>query len=176
MEALYTLIGVLFGSIITYLIFRTERKDKLTQASKERQDKFRLVAIEKRLEAHQRALKLWYELKTVIHSPDGDQHKTEVLEAARNFWYENSLYLEKQTRHKFQDAFWIVSNYKMWLEMRREYDDPKEKEKHTKFYTDQWNEFHKLFEIIQKEVELEPIKPEEDKTPEGEVIKKDIKK
>jgi hypothetical protein len=39
-----------------------------------------------------------------------------------------------------------------------------------------WDDFHKLFEIIQKEVELEPIKPLEDFTPEGESIKKVIEK
>jgi len=59
--------------------------------------------------------------------------------------------------------------------MRKEMEDGSEKEKHKKFYMSQWNEFHKLFEIIQKEVELEPIKPEEDKTPEGEEIKKENK-
>lgn len=36
--------------------------------------------------------------------------------------------------------------------------------------------FHKLFKIIQREVELEPIKPIEDFTPEGEQIKKEIEK
>ena len=35
-----------------------------------------------------------------------------------------------------------------------------------------FNKFHKLFEIIQREVKLKPIKPIEDKTPEGEEIKK----
>jgi hypothetical protein len=52
----------------------------------------------------------------------------------------------------------------------------KEKDKHTKFYLGYWDEFHNLFEIIQKEVELEPIKPEEDKTPEGEPVNKEIEK
>ncbi len=170
------IVALIIGAAIPIITQRIQSKEKKAYFELERKEKLKLVAIEKRLEAHQQALKLWYDLKTVIHFPDGDQNKSDILNSARNFWYSNSLYLEKQTRQKFQDAFWIVSNYKMWLEMRREYDDPKEKEKHTKFYTDQWNEFHKLFEIIQKEVELEPIKPEEDKTPEGEEIKKDIKK
>jgi len=39
-----------------------------------------------------------------------------------------------------------------------------------------WNELMSLPEFIQKEVELEPIKLEEEKTPEGELIKKEIKK
>lgn len=167
-------IAILIGAAIPLITIWLQSREKRKYFELERKEKMKMVAIEKRLDAHQQALKLWYDLKTVIHSPDGDQNKSDVLEAARNFWYSNSLYLEKQTRQKFQDAFWIVSNYKMWLEMRREYVDQKEKEKHTKFYMEQWNDFHKLFEIIQKEVELEPIKPEENKTPEGEEIKKDI--
>ena len=39
-----------------------------------------------------------------------------------------------------------------------------------------WNYFMNFFNIIQQEVDLEPIKPEEDKTPEGESINKEIKR
>lgn len=46
----------------------------------------------------------------------------------------------------------------------------KKKDEHRRFYMSCWDDFHKLFEIIQREVELESIKPEEDKTPEGEQI------
>lgn len=52
----------------------------------------------------------------------------------------------------------------------------REKDEHHKFFMEQWNELHKLFEIIQAEVELEPIKAIEDKTPEGEDIQKSSRK
>lgn len=170
------IVAFIVGAAVPIFINWLERKDKRKYFELERKEKLKMVAIDKRLEAHQQALKLWYDLKSVIHSPDGDPHKIEVLNSARDFWYSNSLYLEKQTRAKFQEAFGIVSNYKMWLEMRHEMHPGKEKDKHTKFYLGYWDEFHNLFEIIQKEVELEPLKPEEDKTPEGEEIEKDIDK
>lgn len=171
----YILAG-LIGAAIPLITLWLQSKEKRKYFELERKEKLKLVAIDKRLEAHQLAFKQWFDLKSVIHSPDGDPHKIEVLNSARDFWCSNSLYLEKQTRAKFQEAFGIVSNYKMWLDLWRGMEPGKEKEEHYEFYMAQWNDFHKLFEIIQKEVELEPIKPEEDKTPEGEDIKKETKK
>lgn len=60
--------------------------------------------------------------------------------------------------------------------MHRKITTRYKKQDHIKFYRRYWNDFLKLFEIIQKEVELEPIKPEEDKTPEGDEIKKEVKR
>jgi hypothetical protein len=171
----YILAG-LIGAAIPLITLWLQSKEKRKYFELERKEKLKMVAIDKRLETHQQALKQWYSLKAVIHASDDDPHKTKILEAARDFWYSNSLYLEKQTRAKFQEAFGIVSNYKMWLEMGHEMQPGKEKDKHTKFYLGYWDEFHNLFEIIQKEVELEPIKPEEDKTPEGEPVNKEIEK
>lgn len=170
------IVALIIGAAIPIITQRIQSKEKKQYFELERKEKLKLVAIEKRLEAHQQALRHWYDLKTIIHSADNDPHKIEVLESARKFWYSNSLYLEKETRTKFQDVYWIISNYHMWLQMYREMPQGKEKEEHYKFYMQQWNDFHKLFEIIQKEVELEPIKPIEDKTPEGEEIKKGMKK
>ena len=169
------IIALVIGAAIPIITQYFQSKEKEKYFELERKEKFKLVAIEKRIEAHQIALKQWYDLKSVIHSSDNDPHKMEVLKSAKDFWYSHSLYLEKQNRTKLQDAFWIVSNYRLWLEMRREMDTQQEKEDHKKFYLGCWDDFHKLFEIIQKEVELEPIKYIEDKTPEGEEIKKEKK-
>ena len=49
--------------------------------------------------------------------------------------------------------------------------DEHKKELKTDFMKD-WNDLMNLSEIIQKEVELEPIKPIEEFTPEGKQIKK----
>jgi len=162
------LIGVLIGSLITYIIFRTERKDKLSLASKERQDKFRLVAIEKRLEAHQKAMKYWYKMIEVIHK-QGDI-KTNVLLEAREFWYDNSLYLEKETRKRFSDAISIVSMYRDKVDFYKleSFDDQKEELK--KEFLKDWSDFMALPAIIQNEVQLEPIQPDIKFTPEGDTI------
>ena len=157
--------ALIVGAAIPIIIQYIQTKEK---------EKFKLVAIEKRLEAHQQALKQWSILQYVIHKKNNEE-KTKIISDVRNFWLSNSLYLEKETRKKFKDAIWIVSSYSMWLEMYRKMEPGKEKEDHKKFFTDCWNDFHQLFEIIQKEVELEPIKPIEDRTPEGEEIMRENK-
>ena len=167
---------LLTGAAIPLITLWFQNREKRKYFELERKEKLKLVAIEKRLEVHQQALKHWLDLYSVIHKPDNDENKMANLEAARLFWYSNSLYLERQTRIKFQEAIWIVSFYGMWLEMFKEMNLGKEKDEHKKFFMSKWDDFHKLFEIIQKEVELEPIKPLEDFTPEGESIKKVIEK
>ena len=170
------LLAVFVGAAIPLITLWLQSKEKKKYFELERKEKLKLVAIDKRLETHQQAIKQWFDLYTVIHKPDNDEGKIAILEAARLFWYSNSLYLERQTRIKFQEAIWIVSFYGMWLEMYKEMKLGKEKDEHKKFFMSKWDDFHKLFELIQKEVELEPIKPIEDFTPEGEPIKKEIVK
>ena len=166
---------LLIGAAIPLITLWFQSREKRKYFELERKEKFKLVAIEKRLEAHQQAISQWEILQSVIHKPDGEE-KSKIISGVRGFWLNNCLYLEKETREKLKEAIWIVSSYKMWLEMYKEMDPGKEKEDHKKFFLGCWNDFHKLFEIIQKEVELEPIKPEEDKTPEGEDINKESKK
>jgi len=167
------IIAILIGAAIPLITIWFQSKEKRKYFELERTEKMKTIVIEKRLEAHQQALRQWEVMQSVIHIPDGFG-KSEILSKVREFWLNNCIYLEKETRKKFKEALWIVSSYKMWLEMYREMQPGKEKEEYKKFYMGCWNDFHKLFEIIQKEVELEPIKPEEDKTPEGEEIKKEI--
>ncbi len=168
------IIAILMGAAIPLITIWLQSREKRKYFELERKEKLKMVAIENRLKAHQQALKYWDDLRSVIHSPDSDKRKREILKASRDFWYLNCLYLEKQTRFNFRKAFWIVSNYKIWLDLSREMTPGKERDEHKKFYMDCWDDFHKLFEIIQKEVELEPIKAEKDTTPEGESIKKEI--
>ena len=57
MNALLTLLGIFSGAFITILVQMYDRKDK-----------FRLVAIEKRLEKHQEAFSLWMDLALSVHN------------------------------------------------------------------------------------------------------------
>lgn len=170
------IVALIVGAAIPIITQRIQSKEKSKYFELERKEKFKMVAIERRLAAHQEAFKLWYDLRSVIHKPDDDQQKKDVLRLAQEFWHSNSLYLEKQTRLRFHEAYGIVSNYYLWLQIYREMERGKEKEEHKSFYMKCWDDFHKLFEIIQDEVELEPIKPLEDKTPEGEELIKNKSK
>jgi len=157
MEAFLTLLGVVIGAVITLVIFRIDRKDK-----------FRFAAIERRLEAHQEAFKFWYELLSVIHKPGENKVKQDVLNEAYDFWENNALFLEKRTRKNFREAINIVSFYHGDLIYEREATEPEDKRKAKQRYIENWYYFMDLIDIIQQEVELEPLKPEIKVSPEGE--------
>ena len=169
LEALFGLIGVLIGSIITIYIFRKERKDRLELSSQERKDKFKLVAIEKRLEAHQQALYHWDRLRLIIHEKDIVK-RNEVTDNASEFWFKNYLYLEKKTRDKFYEVIYLVRNYRLfWQAWHDAVPGPEKNNKNTEL-VGHWNEIHSLSTIIMKEVELEPISIKEEKDATGNII------
>ena len=168
------IVTLLIGAAIPLVTLWLQSKEKRKYFELERKEKLKMVAIEKRLEVHQKTLKQWEIMRSVIHSPDSVE-KSKIVSGVNEFWLNNCLYMEKDTRKKFKEAIWIVSSYKMWLDMYKSMEEGKEKQEHQKFYLACWDNFHKLFEIIQKEVELEPIKPEEEDTPEGDKKPKKIK-
>lgn len=147
MEALLTLLGIFVGAFITLFIQWYDQKVK-----------FRLVAIEKRLQAHQEAFALWYKLIWVIHSPSEDRIK--VISEARDFWLNNGLYLEKKTRKEFDIIIKLVDGYSDKLQFAKITSDTKEKEIIRQDYLGDWNRIFQLPKLIQSEVELEPIVPD----------------
>ncbi len=170
------ILALLIGAAIPLVTLWLQSKEKRKYFELERREKMKLVAIEKRMEAHQQAIKHMELMRTIIHKPEDDKEKVKIITDANQFWLDYCLYLEKQTRSKFKEAIWIVSSYSFWLENYRDMEPGKKKDEEKEYFMARWDDFHKLFEIIQKEVELEPIKPEEDKTPEGELIKKPLTK
>ena len=166
------IILILIGAAIPLITLWFQSKEKRKYFELERKEKFKMVAIEKRLATHQEAIKHWALLKSVIHSADESENKLLVIKNAREFWLHNCIYMEKETRKEFSTGINIVSYYKLWLEHGKDLPVGKEKKESSKYFMKKWEEFHRLFEIIQEEVELEPIKPTDDVTPEGEEIKK----
>jgi hypothetical protein len=133
-----------------------------------------MVAAEKRYEAHQKAFKIWYDLYSVIHTNDEDENKLNIIKAARKFWIENALYLEKRTREDFYEAILIVSFYKFWMQVAHEEQDLENKRKEMKDYREKWNFFIKVNETIQIEVDLPPLKPSINIDEDGNKIDKNI--
>lgn len=147
MDALLTILGIFIGAFFTILIQMYDRKDK-----------FRLVAIEKRLQTHQEAFSWWYKLIWAIHSPSDD--RIPVISEARNFWLNNCLYLEKNTRKEFDIVIKLVDGYSDKLEHAKSTLDPTKKENIRKDYLGDWNRIFQLPKLIQSEVELEQIVPD----------------
>ena len=146
-----------------------QRRDERKKFDLERKDKYKLVAIEKRLEAHQQAYFLWDKLIHVIHERD-DEKRNKTMAEAREFWLQNNLYLETKTRNDFIVTINCVSMHPMFLETLRQAEQGDEKKKASKDVKENWVFIQKLGITIQKDVELEPITLKQDSSPEGKKL------
>ena len=88
---------VLAGGAIPTFNSWLKRRDDRKKLELERKDKYKLVAIDKRLEAQQKAFICWTQLILIIHEKELEK-KDKVIQEAHTFWNGNCLYLEKATR------------------------------------------------------------------------------
>jgi hypothetical protein len=93
-SALIGFVGVIVGSLISTVT-------KIIIANLEQKDRFRLVALEKRLQVHQEAYKLWLEMFGSLH----DNKINEIAWKCEEWWNGNCLYLDSKTREAFREAF-----------------------------------------------------------------------
>ena len=98
---LAALIGAAFGTggwLLTWFISR-----------KQRVADFRMAALEKRLETHQEAYKLWYEMVSVMH----DRVKgPEAAIRCQQWWIGHCLYLDAKSRTEFDRCAHEVFSYR----------------------------------------------------------------
>lgn len=142
--------------IVTFWLQSIQRKRYFHLDVKE---KLKYVAIEKRLEAHQKAFKYWWQMFDILKEPNDNHIKNEVLKNSRDFWESNALYLEEKTRKGFLDAIKIAETLHDSLNYVRKATVHEEKKDAKKVYYRDWDYFMDLITTIQQEVELEPIKP-----------------
>jgi len=92
--AIFGLIGTILGALITtgYQWFWSAR---------ERQDKFRLVALEKRLEVHQEGYSIWRKL---IFSLNKTEELSKIVTTGQEWWENNCLYLDEKSRSAFHTS------------------------------------------------------------------------
>jgi hypothetical protein len=100
----------------------------------------RLAALDKRLEAHQKAFSLWRELSSSIMN---EKDVMIIALKCEDWWWENCLYLDAEPREAFWSAFRLApSNY---------HKLPPEEKKETR------KDLDKAFLSIEKAVQLPPI-------------------
>jgi len=126
------LIGVVIGSILTYIIFYLERKDKLRFAKEERVDKFKLAAIDKKLEVYQTAFKFWIELSQNLFAQT--EKRITITQNAYEFWKNNCLYLDEDTRNAFRQCISYVNTYDIYLQSFRDVDSGDKEKKRKELY------------------------------------------
>jgi hypothetical protein len=70
------------------------------------QNQLRAAAIDRRLQAHQEAYELWRKLIGAMHSDDYDK----VVLECQTWWDQNCLYLEKEPRQEFYQAYMFAGS------------------------------------------------------------------
>ena len=75
----------------------------------------RSLAVEKRLEVHQKAFTSWLNMSRAIHSPE----ITKMVIECQEFWGENCIYLDPKARDAFVEAYHSASNHRSLLDTYR---------------------------------------------------------
>jgi len=147
---IFTLVGVIIGSAISTIT-------QLIISKRERKDKFRLAALDKRLEAHQEAYTLWIELINLI-TIISDEKFWNTYNKAKDWWNKNCLYLDDKSKLNFNECLMnFFQFYPFAFNGSKSGEDEALKQ------------IKETGKIIAQGVELTPLKDE------GERIKKDDK-
>jgi hypothetical protein len=99
-EAIFGLIGVIIGAIIGAAV-------SIYVSHRESADRFKLVALEKRLAVHQQAYSLWRDLMFSMNSDEGGQKAYEC----ERWWQDNCLYLDKKSSDSFHTATLVANTF-----------------------------------------------------------------
>ena len=155
----YILVFITGAAVPVFINWRKRIDDK-KNFELERKDKYKLVAIEKRLEVHQQAYARWLEMKRAASIMDNVQ-RLEIINTARAFWTNNNLYLEPKTRKGFAKVIgYVIANYTRFeilkdpKNLSNTWEIEKEIEENLKF-------IEQFGDIIQQDVQLEPLRLED---------------
>lgn len=144
LQVLLTLLGIFVGSFITVLIQRYDHRVK-----------FRLAALDKRLEAHQKAFEQCSFFVSCLDERDAEKVR-KVFKDAQTFYSNYSLYLENGTRKKFVEALGFINAFCPRWDYLKDFKQEERQEELKRFHRESQKVFD-LASIIQKEVQLEPI-------------------
>lgn len=100
------LVGVLIGSGVS-------AATSLLLASESRQTQLATAALDKRLATHQAAYALWYRIVGAVH------HQSEIADLvleADEWWRENCLYLDAESRKTFRICLTFAASHKDLLQ------------------------------------------------------------
>ncbi|NWG28130.1 MAG: hypothetical protein HXY48_06295 [Ignavibacteriaceae bacterium] len=143
-NGVFAIFGLIIGWLITYIKFKIERKDK-----------FRMAAIEKRLEAHQKAYALCSKFWVVVDTNSRDEI-TAIIKESREFMSNYSLYLESGTRKKMIEVIGFFNAYCPREEFLSKFS-PSKRAEALNTYIKEEKRLNELSRLIQEEVALEPI-------------------
>jgi hypothetical protein len=147
-EAIFGLIGVVVGSGLTagFNYYRDRR---------EREEKYRVMLYEKRLEAHQRAFYYIQKLNEVLNTAQNDEDIWKVTREAREWWDSNCLYLDEESRKEMIPAINYAAIYRQWMP---EWETPLRV----------WQQLEKTKKAVVSGIGMKHIEEPKEELPEGE--------
>jgi len=116
--------ALIVAFITTFVQWRIAKKDRESR-ERERKDKFRLAALEKRLEIHQEAFYRWN--KIIDLRFEEEPSKRQFIFDCQDWYYKNCLYLDSDSRLEFKRCINNVFDFKMyWSNWKSTVKDSKE--------------------------------------------------
>lgn len=150
--------GIVGGLIILvgqFFLFKKESTFRKFLVTVDREDKFKLVALEKRLDKHQEAFSHWFDLVEVVHD-EGDRNMKEI-KRSREFWKNNCLYLDQESSSAFNQCIFDVGMYRMYLEESR---TAKHEDREISFDINEiWTNIQSVGKVLAKGVGLPHLEP-----------------
>lgn len=111
------LAGVVLGSTISAAV-------QIYAGRNDQTDKYRLAAIERRLQAHQDAFALWKELTANLNSKA--ETLGPIILKCQDWYNRNCLFLEKEAGEKFRIAYMSAGLHRQLVEARADGDTLKD--------------------------------------------------
>lgn len=113
------LIGVILVTIGAYLGSRQGTKTQLLISERDRADRYKFVALDKRLQVHQEAYSHWWRIRNSLLRPYDEKRLVVIYECDR-WWQENCLYLDATARKCFRALLGGAINFESLDEAKRE--------------------------------------------------------
>lgn len=142
----FAVIGSLIGAVAIVFIFFSSKKLQERLSGVTEENKFRLAALDKRLEIAQEAYRRSLKFTELANTPN-----SETLNENFTWWTENCLYLSDTVRNEFYICYRITCSYKMTREFA------KESKSNTKVMLEDFDRLENLPQLIEESVYLSPI-------------------
>jgi len=92
---------------------RIAQENRFSLSASEQKHDLRLAALDKRLEAHQKAYSLWYRLRGSIRD---ENQLFKIFQQCNEFWMNDSLYLTEKSRKAFDEAVRAAIEFRIMKE------------------------------------------------------------
>jgi hypothetical protein len=107
---------------ITRRVEEISKQNRLLLEEHRTRNQLRLAAIDRRLQAHQEAYKLWRRLIANVHNRPAI---TNIVIECQDWWDRNCIYLEPAVREAFFQSYMAASNHADLVQARADAEDIK---------------------------------------------------